>query len=74
VLLGFRVFGVLTATPQLARPEMERLQARMKQNAGDPDAVKVYQRELAAIWDKCAAMPARTCCTDSADAGTMPTL
>ncbi len=31
---------------------MERLHARMKANLSDPDAAKVYQREIAAIWDK----------------------
>jgi len=37
---------------QLARPEMERLQQRMKGASQEPGAAEAYQKELYALWAK----------------------
>ena len=38
---------------QLARPDMERLQQRMRTKMNDPAASEAYQRDIAAVWAKC---------------------
>jgi len=37
---------------KLARPEMERLQQRIRTQLNDPAAAETYQRDIAAIWAK----------------------